>query len=331
MMSMNGLGPHGERAEGANSVVLAETEIAAARRKQYRVAIVMHTLNSDWSRLQLAGIVGTLGDCGCVVSEVVDCQFNAQTQISALSQLSSQPLDAIISIPVANTDVAEAHRMVSRSGIHLILLDNVPTGLLPGNDYVSLVSSDNFGLGIISAQLLADKLPQDAIIGMLTYSEDFYAINEREIAFRRWMKLYRPDLTLETESFNAPELAGQQALALLKSHPNLSGIFAVWDTPAMSALNALAKIQTNIQVTTVDLGHEASLKLAQGKSLIGIAAQQPYLLGVAAAHTGVLAMLGQVVPRWIALPGLPVTQENVVTRYQEVWRAPASPEIIQAR
>lgn len=53
----------------------------------------------------------------------------------------------MISLPVANAKVADAHARVSAAGIKLVLLDNVPTGLLPGKDYVSLVSADNFGLG----------------------------------------------------------------------------------------------------------------------------------------------------------------------------------------
>ncbi|CCN36106.1 putative ABC sugar transporter, periplasmic ligand binding protein [Vibrio nigripulchritudo SO65] len=329
MASINGLGPHGERAERAGAVSLAESEVAAARRKQYRVAIVMHTLDSDWSRLQLAGIVGTLGDTGCTVSEVVDCHFDAQTQTSALETLSQQSLDAIISFPVANTDVAEAHRKVSRAGIHLVLLDNVPTGLLPGNDYVSLISSDNFGLGLIGAQLLSEKIGSNGTIGILTYNQDFYAINEREIAFRRWVKMHRPDLTIVTESFDSPETAGQQAQVLIENHQDVAGLFVVWDTPALDVLKSFKNTQNDIYMTTVDLGQEISLELAKGTPLIGIAAQQPYLLGVTTAQTAVLAMLGQMVPRWIALPGLEVTQSNVVTRYQEIWRAPAPQEVLR--
>lgn len=38
-------------------------------------------------------------------------------------------------------------------------MDNAPTGLLPGKDYVSLISADNFGLGNMAAELLARQLP----------------------------------------------------------------------------------------------------------------------------------------------------------------------------
>lgn len=329
-MVISGLGPHGERAEGPDYVALSAEELAAARRQQYRVAVIMHTLDSDWSRLQLEGIVGTLGESNCIVSEVVDCHFNAQAQIEALSVLSKKPLDAIISFPVANSDVAEAHRIVARQNIKLILLDNVPTGLVPGSDYVSLISSDNFGLGLIGARLLSDSTSAGGTLGILTYDKDFYATNEREIAFRQWIKMNRPDLTILTESFTVPDNAGEQALALARADNTLSGMFVVWDAPAIEAIDTLSKHNLNIKMTTVDLGKEASLRLAQGKALVGIAAQQPYRLGVTTARATILAMLGNSVPSWIALPGLEVTQCNLVSGFQEVWRMPAPEEVLNS-
>jgi ribose transport system substrate-binding protein len=130
---------------------------------------------------------------------------------------------------------------------------------------------------LIGAQFLSEKIGSNGNIGILTYNQDFYAINEREIAFRRWVKMHRPDLTIVTESFASPETAGQQARVLVENHQDMAGLFVVWDTPA---------------------------------------------------QTAVLAMLGQMVPRWIALPGLEVTRSNVVTRYQEIWRAPTPQEVL---
>ena len=59
----------------------------------------------------------------------------------------SKSLDAIISLPIGNEAVAEPHSEVAQSGKKLILVDNAPTGLLPGRDFECLVSADDFGLG----------------------------------------------------------------------------------------------------------------------------------------------------------------------------------------
>ena len=116
----------------------------------WRVAVVLHTLESDWAKQQIAGMVGIFGDCGAAVIDVVDCSFSPDLQVAELDRLVALRPDAIISLPVANEQVAAAHRRVSEAGIKLVLLDNAPTGLLPGNHYGTLVSADNFGLGLIA-------------------------------------------------------------------------------------------------------------------------------------------------------------------------------------
>ncbi len=322
-MPITGLGPHGERATPASRLKLSAEDVRLARERHFSVAIVLHTGRSDWSHQQMAGIVGTLGDCAAVVTEVIDCGFDAQTQIAALQRLSRNPLDAIISVPVANATVVEAHRQVARAGIRLILHDNVPTGLLPGSDYTSLVSADNFGLGLIAAELLAAHVAPGQEIVLLAYGEDFYATNEREIAFGRWMLLHRPDLRVRTVRFPDLEHAGDAAIAAARAHPGIAGMFVVWDTPAIGAIAALETLGLDIPVTTVDLGHDAAALLSEGRQIVGIAAQQPYWQGVAVAEATILAMLGRLIPSWIALPGLAVTRQNVVESYQTVWRAQA--------
>lgn len=327
-MPITGLGPHGERASPPQRVALSPADIDAARERGFRVAIVMHTLESDWAQQQLRGTAGTLGDCNVAIVQVVDCGFSPETQIAALDRLESERPDAVISLPVANAAVAEAHARLSRAGISLVLLDNVPTGLLPGRDYVALVSADNFGLGRIAAELLSPHLPQGTQVGVLGYDADFYATNEREIAFGQWMRLQRPDVTLRTARFSSLRTVGEAASSLGNAHPDLAGLFVVWDVPAQKAMTTLGRQGWTAPVVTVDLSQETAITLARGGSIVGVAAQQPHYQGVAAAQTAVLAMLGQLTPAWVALPGLPVTRANVIESYQTIWRSPAPRDIL---
>jgi ribose transport system substrate-binding protein len=328
-MTIAGLGPHGERAAAPERVLLLPEDMARARAAGLRVAIVLHTTASDWAKQQLAGIIGTLGDCGIAVIEVVDCGFTPEVQIEALDRLIREAPDAIISLPVANARVAEAHARVSAAGIRLVLLDNVPTGLLPGTHYVSLVSADNFGLGKMAAEELSGHLPSGAEVGVLGYDADFFATNEREIAFVKWMQINRPDLRLHVRRFPSLAEAGGTAGSLLASQPDLGGLFVVWDTPAMAAAQALEEAGKTIPMATVDLGREAAIGLAAGAPLVAIAAQQPFRQGESAASTVVTALLGRIAPAWVALPGLPVTPANVVESFQTIWRVPAPREVLK--
>ncbi len=328
-MQVVGLGPHGENAAAPERVMLLPQDIATARARGLRVAVVMHTVKSDWAKHLIQGIVGTLGECGAVVIDVVDCKFSPEVQIAALERLATEGPDAIISLPVDNASVADAHRAVSRSGIKLILVDNAPTGLLPGTDYVSLISADNFGLGKMAAEMLAERLPESATAGLVGFDADFFATNERELAFTRWMEVNRPDVSVQTTRFGEPPAAGKATSALLDLHPDIAGVFVVWDTPCVDVIAELTNRGLTIPITTVDLGHDVSINLATGGPVVGISAQRPFLQGEVVARTTITTLLFRSCPEWVALPGLLVTRKTVAESYQAIWRVPAPIEILR--
>ena len=330
-MTITGLGPHGEHAIAADQIALTEAEGVVARAGRFTIAVVLHTTSSDWSRQELAGIVAALGAHSAAVVEVVDCGFDMDAQRRALCRLAGERLDAVISIPVGNAAVAEAHRAISLAGKMLVLLDNAPTGLLPGTHYASVVSADNFGLGVIAAELLSPYLPEEGVAGILTYGVDFFATNEREIAFRKWMGLHRPDVTLVRGKFPTIEEAGPAFGRLLADNDDLDGLFVAWDVPAISAVAAVRARGRSLPVTTVDLGNAVASELTEGGLIKEVAAQRPYDQGAAAGIATLLALLGRQVPPWIALPGFAVTQRNVVEAYQVVWHAPAPASLLRAR
>lgn len=329
-MSIAGLGPHGERAAPPERLELSDADVEVARDRQFTVALVLHTTTSDWSTQALAGIVTTLGRYSAAVVEVVDCQFGIDRQIKALGRLVADRPDAIVSIPIGNTAVADAHRDVSRAGIKLLIMDNAPTGLLPGTDYVSVVSADNFGLGEVGAGLLSPSIPANGTAAILAYGVDFFASNEREIAFRRWMAAKRPDVTVKHVKFAEVDQVAPVVDQFVKANPDVDGMFAVWDVPAMQAIAALKARSRDLPMTTIDLGNEAATDLASGGMIKGIGAQRPFDLGVAVATATIASLVGHQPPPWVALPGLAVTRKNVVEAYQVVWHSPAPPALIKA-
>ncbi|MCX5512757.1 sugar ABC transporter substrate-binding protein [Kaistia algarum] len=330
-MSFAGLGPHGERATPADRIALTEEDAAAARAGRFNLAVVLHTTTSDWSRQELAGIVTALGSHGAAVVEVADCGFDSDQQNRELRRLAATNVDAVISIPIGNAVVAQAHRAVAHAGKKLILLDNAPTGLIPGADYAGVVSCDNFGLGAIAAELLSPYLPEEGVAGILTYGVDFFATKEREIAFRKWIDQNRPDVTLVRAKFQTIEETGPAFDRLLAENDDLDGIFVAWDVPAVKTVGAIRGRRRSLPITTVDLGQEVAQHLAAGGPVKGVAAQRPYEQGMAAGNAALLALIGRQLPSWIVLPGFPVTKANVVEAYQVVWHAPAPAGLLRAR
>jgi ABC-type sugar transport system substrate-binding protein len=135
-MTISGLGHHGERAAPPERVSLLPDDRKAARNAAWHVAVGLHTLESDWAKRQLAGMVGIFGDCGAAVIDAVDCASLPERQVAELDRLIAQRPDAILSLPVANDQAAAAHARVSaaaQTAILSLLSHPVPAWIaLPG-------------------------------------------------------------------------------------------------------------------------------------------------------------------------------------------------------
>ena len=319
-----GLGPHGEQAFPADKLELTAEEAAQVRAGAFAAAVVLHTTTSDWSRQELAGIIATLERYSASVSEIVDCGFDRDKQNRELLRIAETPVHAVISLPIGSSGVLEAHRAVAKAGKKLVLLDNAPSGLRPGVDYVAVSSADNFGLGEIAAELISPHIPDEGVVGVLNYEAEFFVTNEREIAFRKWMGAERPDVTLVRERFRKVEEAGAAYVRLLAQNDDLDCAFIVWDVPALRVLAAVREGARSLPLITVDLGNDIAAELRRDGPLKGIAAQRPFDQGAAAAKAALLGLIGRSPPAWISATGLKVTRDNLREAYEAVWRAPAS-------
>jgi ribose transport system substrate-binding protein len=320
-----GLGPRGERPFPAEKLILNEAEAAQARAGRFSAAIVLHTTTSDWSRQELAGIITTLGHHGATVLEVLDCSFDKEKQNRELLRLANTSVHAVISLPIGASGVLEGHRAITNAGKTLVLLDNAPSGLRPGVDYLSVSSADNFGIGAFAAELASPHIPEEGVVGIVNYAADFFVTNEREIAFRKWMGSERPDATLVRERFDKVEEAGAAYKQLLAENDDLDCVFVAWDIPALRVLAAIRGGARNLPMITVDLGNEIAAELRKDGPLKGIAAQRPYDQGAAAASAALLGLIGRQPPAWISSTGLKVTRQNLREAYEVVWHAPAPP------
>jgi ribose transport system substrate-binding protein len=329
-ISVEGLGPHGESAASIDQLVVSEEATVRARAAGYSVVVVIHTTASDWSRQQIAGITETLDRYGASLIDVIDCGFRAQNQVDALEALIARSPDAIISLPVDDLRTAEAHRRVTEAGIKLVLMDNAPIGLIAGKHYVSVISADNFGNGQVAAAILAPHVPERGTVGIVGFGVDFFATNEREIGFRKWMREHRPDAMLRLAEFLDLETAGDVILDFIPQNRPIDALFVPWDEPAIRVVRALRAVGREIPITTIDLGNETALEIAAGGLIVGVGAQMPYDLGVAEATATIMALVGAEPPPWVALPALAVTRENVLAAYEAVWHRSAPPELQRA-
>lgn len=323
-------GPHGEVAVSAKTLQLSLKDLKRLKEKNYKAAISMHYTGNDWSRSQVEGLKTTFAKMGIEVIAVTDAQFNWEKQVTDLETILDKKPDIIVSIPVNPISTARAYQHAVHSGVKLVFMDNIPIDLQPGKDYVSVVSADNYGNGIEAAHIMGEKLCGKGKIGVIYHAPDFFATKQRTEAFEKTIKEEYPEIQIAARSgIDSPNEGEKAASAILSKHPDLNGIFVVWDVPAQGALAAARKAgRDDLVITTIDLGINTGLEISKDGPIKGLGAQLPFQQGVAEAILAGYALVGKEAPTYVAVPSLRVTKENILDAWKLVYNQEA-PDAIQ--
>lgn len=313
------VGPDSVPPSPDSALALSSADAAKARAGHFRVGIVMQTMDLDWSTLQVRGIKDTLAKYGVSVVGVTDANFKVDTQIAQIGDMVQRHPDAIISIPVDPTATASAYKQAAQAGIKLVFILQNATGLSYPQDYQAAVGGGDQGNGAIAASMLAHSVPKNGTIGVIGYGVNFFTTNNRETALKAWLKTNRPDIKIKEADFLDPTQAGQVASNFLTANPSVNGLWVAWDAPAMQVVTSERATGTKVPIVTMDLGTQVAREIASGGVVVGDAAQRPYDQGVAEAEAAIKALLGQRVPQWTIVRGVPVTRANLLDAYRQVW------------
>ena len=328
-------GPNGEKPSPASALKLSATELQQIKDKKPTAAIVLHYGGNDWSTAQVDGLRNQLQKMGIRVIAVTDANFKPEKQVSDIETVLAKKPDIIISIPTDPVATAAAYRKAERQGVKLVFMDNVPKGFVPGKDYVSVVSADNYGNGVASAHLMAEQLKGKGKIGIVFHEADFFVTKQRYIAFKKTIAADYPGIKIVAQQGIAgPDFAGDAekvASAMLTKNADLDAIWAVWDVPAEGVLAAArANGRNDLDVTTIDLGQNVAIDMAKGGPVKGLGAQRPFDQGVAEATLAGYGLLDKKAPPYVAVNALPVTPRNLADAWKTVYHQGLPPKVVKA-
>lgn len=323
-------GPDGESAVSAKTLSLSPEDLAKVKEGNYTAAISMHYAGNDWSAAQLRGLKDTFAKMNIEIVATTDANFKAETQVANIETILAKKPDILVSIPVDAVSTASAYKKAAAQGVKLVFMDNKAAGLTAGKDYVSVVSADNYGNGVEAAHILAKAIGEEGDIGVIYHDADFFVTKQRTEAFEKTIKESYPNIHIvERGGIAGPNDGEKVAAAMLTKHPKLKGMFVVWDVPAEGAMAAARSAgRTDLAISTIDLGTNVALEIAKGGMIKGLGAQLPYDQGVAEAILAAYALLGKKTPPYVAVPALPVNQENILDSWKTVYHADA-PKTIQ--
>lgn len=323
--------PEGPEAASPDSITFTPEELQKLKDGKFTAAISMNVMDAAWPQLQVAGIKAGLAEYGIELVAVTEAKGQPATQLNDLEQLAARQPSVILSIPIDPVSSAPVFKRIAEQGTKVVFIDNVPEGLEPGKDYVSVIASDNEANGYFAAKAMAEKMGGKGKVGVLTtVYNSAYVIQAREKGARKAFAEF-PDIVEVTPAQFPGTMTGafSASSAMITANPDLGGIFAVWDTPAIQAANAAKTLGRDVLVATVDLGEDSAVSVANGE-LFSIGAQRPYLQGLAEAKAAAAALLGKEVPPYLSVAALRVAKLNLLSALKEVTQADPPASVIQA-
>ncbi|MBC7812219.1 MAG: substrate-binding domain-containing protein [Burkholderiales bacterium] len=324
-----GTGPNGETATPLADLALTEEDEATIRAGDFNAAIAMHYLGDDWPQLQVQGITDTLAEYGIEVIAVTDGEQQAEKQIADIESLIELQPDVIFTIPVDNDALANVTQQISDSGIQLVLIDSMPTGLEPGVDYLGLGASDNYAIGASAAEIIVEELGGQGKVAVLRWGYHVFQTEQRRLGALETFAQY-PDIEIVfDEDVNSVEESATTCENLLTRNPDINAFWTAWDGMGTACTQAVSGMsRDDVVVTSVDLSRNSGFWIARGSQFRGTAAQHPYDQGVAEAMIALYAFAGKEPPRYVVVPGRTVTRSNVVCAMDAVFHESPDQEFI---
>lgn len=311
-------GPLGNEAVPASEVSLTEEEVAQIQEGNYTSAHLWAGAG-EWYNAIDSGATDRAQELGIEVVARTDAEFDPAKQANDVDTALALDPDIILTLIVDPVSGAQAFRPAVEQDVVLALADNGAEGYRPGEEYVSIVTGNHFGMGRAAAELMSEALGGAGEVGMIFHDADFFVTNNRDNAFRAAIEQFHPDITIvDARGFTEEPATFDVASAMLQTHPEIDGIYVAWDVAAEGVVEAIrAAGRDHVQVVTHDLGVNNALDMIEGGNVYGTVADLPYNEGQTLMSLAGYGLLGKEAPPFVTVGFIKVTRDNIAEAWEQ--------------
>ncbi len=234
------------------------------------------------------------------------------SQIEVVKNMITSQVDGIVLAPNQKGGLVDAVEESISEGIPVVIFDS---GLDEGPEIVSYVATDNYKGGQMAAKQMAAAIGGKGNVILLRYMAGSESTEKREEGFLDGLKEY-PDIKIvssDQRGGDTTTTAKEKVDQLLQVHgEGLSGIFAVCESNANGALEALRSSGMNKKVTLIAFDpSDALIEALQDGSVGGIVLQDPVQMGYQSVITLVGAIQGEKAQPYISTGEYVATPTNM--------------------
>ncbi|NQT65968.1 MAG: substrate-binding domain-containing protein [Actinobacteria bacterium] len=323
--------PDGNPAVSAYEITLTDEEIAKVKEGSYTAAILWAGAGECYEGLT-NGIKSVFDELGIKIILESDSQYDVAKEATDVETTLALNPDIIIAMPVDPVSAAEAFKAVVDKGIVLVFEENIATGYHAGEQYVSMVSGDSFGIGRAAADIMNEALGGKGNVGFIYHDADFFVTNNRDRTFVLQIEQKYPDIKIVAASgFVEESKAGEVATVMLKQHPEINAFYVAWAIPAIGVLEALRSAERNdIKIVTIDLDPTTDLNMISGGSVYGKVTDLYYDTGIALANASAYALIGKEAPPFAVVDLMKVNKDNMIEAWDRSFGMEPPDQILEA-
>lgn len=281
----------------------------------FKIAIVTRNFtNPYWAALR-DGALAEGQKLGVKVTvQAGQSETDADGENAQISTLAAQGYDCFGVVPVNATNVITPLTPVARKNIPILDLDtqiDAKASEQAGVSYASFIGSDNLDAGRIAGQKMLEALGGTGKVAILQgIAGEQNGIN-RDQGFTGAVT-GKLEIVQKAPADYEQDKGLQVTEAILKAHPDITGIFAANDTMGLGAAQAIknAGRTGQIKVISVD-GIQAALDAVKAGTLTGTVTQYPYAEGQLAVQSCLAKHQGKKLPERVVSPIAFIGKDNV--------------------
>jgi len=280
-----------------------------------RIAIVTRDFtNPYWAALRDGAQAEGTKQGVTVEVQAGESETDSTGENAKLSTLAGQNYNCFGVVPVNATNVITPLVPVAQKKIPILNLDtqiDPQASAQAGVSYASFIGSDNLSAGQQAGQALLARMGGHGDVAILQgIAGEQNGIN-RQQGFSQEVAGKLNIVATQPADYDQAK-AQTVTDAILKAHPEITGIFAANDTMGLGAAQSVrnAGLAGKVSIISVD-GIKAALEAVKAGTLSGTISQYPYAEGQLAVQACVNLVHNQTVPSRIVAPIALIDSSNV--------------------
>jgi ribose transport system substrate-binding protein len=281
----------------------------------FKIAIVTRNFtNPYWAALR-DGALAEASKLGVKVTvQAGQSETDADGENAQISTMAAQGFNCFGVVPVNGTNVITPLTAVARKNIPILDLDTQidPTASkAAGVSYASFIGSDNVQAGQTAGQEMLKALGGTGKVAVLQgIAGEQNGVN-RDQGFSQAVA-GKLDIVQKAPADYEQDKGLQVTEAILKAHPDITGIYAANDTMGLGAAQAIKNAGKTGQIKVISTdGIQAALDAIKAGTLDGTVTQYPYAEGQLAVQSCLVQHQGKKLPARVVSPIAFISKDNV--------------------